>query len=147
MTEPVIMPAMEQESRLKTIVFEMQGTLDELLEKGLFALSGLLRAIDSGELGKPDKEYNIYGMTIQAQIVQDYILQAQKVIEDIVARECNDSEQQAMTNGINNKDDLEDRRQEIMSRMQKVRNPELITKILTYVRCWTDDEGGIEDER
>lgn len=131
MTEPVIRPAMEQQSRLQAVIFEMQETVDDLLEKGLFALTGLMETMDR---------------STWADIAQDYILQAQKVIEDIAARECNDSEQQAMTDEINNKDDLEDRRQEIMNRIQKIRNPELLTKILTYVKSWTDDEGGISDE-
>ena len=128
----------EQENRLQAVVFEMQETLDDLLDKGLFALTELIETIGKSTQADMSEECSLYKMTIRADITKDYILQAQKAIEDIIARE---NRSQA------DKDCIAESRQEIIQRVQTVKNPELIEKILTFVKCWMDDEGGITDER
>ena len=46
---------------------------------------------------------------------------------------------------VKNNDCLTEYMQEIIMRVQTVKNPELLMKILTFIKCWTNDEGGQTD--
>lgn len=81
---------MEQEEQRKRIVFELDSTIDDLLEKGKFVLTELMDLVDE----KPEDINDTCTfiskqrrMNMLVNIAFDYLHQAQVGIEEIVIRE------------------------------------------------------------
>lgn len=80
----------EQEKRRKKIIFELDSTIDDFLEKSKFILNELIDLVDE----KPKDANGVYAFAIDqrrmnmlANIAFDYLHQAQVGIEEIVTRE------------------------------------------------------------
>lgn len=80
----------EQEKRRKKIIFELDSTVDDLLEKSKFILNELMDLVDE----KPEDindtcafASNQRRMNMLANIAFDYLHQAQVGIGEIVTRE------------------------------------------------------------
>ena len=80
----------EQENRLKVIISELDSTIDDLLEKGKFALCELMDLVDE----KPEDindtcafASNQRRMNMLANIAFDYLYRAQNELEEMVTLE------------------------------------------------------------
>lgn len=80
----------EQEKRREKIIFELDSTIDDLLEKSKFILNELMDLVDE----KPEDindtcafASNQRRMNMLVNIAFDYLHQAQVGIEEIVTRE------------------------------------------------------------
>lgn len=81
---------LEQENRLKVIISELDSTIDDLLEKGKFALCELMDLVDE----KPEDindtcafTSNQRRMNMLANIAFDYLYRAQNELEEMVTLE------------------------------------------------------------
>lgn len=88
----------EQENRLKVIISELDSTIDDLLEKGKFALCELMDLVDE----KPEDindtcafASNQRRMNMLANIAFDYLYRAQGGLEEIVTLECRKQKEDA----------------------------------------------------
>lgn len=80
----------EQESRLKAVLYELEATVLDSLEKCNFALGNLLGlTVDEIQTKEAALEYavNYQHLTMYTNIAIDYLAQAIRTIEDIIQRE------------------------------------------------------------
>lgn len=81
---------MEQKDRLETVIYELDSTINDFLEKGLFSITQLME-LTSGE---PEDEKEVYlfaheqsRMNMFANMAFDYIYRAQNELNEIICRE------------------------------------------------------------
>ena len=129
----------EAERRLQTVVSEFDNTVDDFLQKGKFALMELMEVSAVHADDTPDERAHLNRAHMLADIAYDYLAQAQSALTCLIIRENREVDQGAPGHGF------AECRQEIIKRIQQIRNPELLRKILIYVEAWTDDEGGQAD--
>ena len=130
----------EAERRLQAVISELDDTVDNFLEKGRFVLMDLVEVSGLHVDDTPDiRTRNLNKANMLANIAYDYLAQAQSVITSLVLQEG-----KARTDRSD--PDPVERRQEIMRNIQQIKNPALLEKIQTFVKCWMKDEGGKADE-
>ncbi len=133
-------PVTGPEERLQTVISELDTTVDDFLEKGKFALMELMEAAAVHADDTPDiRTRNLNRANTLADITHDYLTQAQSVITCIVLRES-----KAWTERSD--PELAECRQEVMRNIQQIKNPALLEKIQTFVKCRMENEGGKADE-
>lgn len=81
---------MEQKDRLETVIYELDATIGDFLEKGLFSITQLME-LTSGE-PEDEKEVHLFAheqsrMNMFANMAFDYIYKAQNELKEIVTRE------------------------------------------------------------
>lgn len=81
---------MEQKDRLGTVIYELDSTIDDFLEKGKFLIRQLMEITDR-ELNGEREVYFFANeqnrMNMLANMAFDYIYQAQNELKEIVTRE------------------------------------------------------------
>lgn len=134
--KPVIGP----EERLQTVISELDTTVDDFLEKGKFALMELIEVAAVHADDTPDiRTRNLNRANTLADITHDYLTQAQSVITSIVLQESKAWAERSDP-------ELAECGQKIMRNIQQIKNPALLEKIQTFVKCRMENEGGKADE-
>ena len=130
-------PGTEAEGRLQTVISELDVTIGDLLDKADFALMELIVAVhvDNTPDDKAKKINRVNGL---ADIAYDYVARAQSALTSIILRERREQRQEPRTPAGD--------AQEIIRRIQQIKDPALLTKISDFVESWSEDEGGEADE-
>lgn len=81
---------MEQKDRLEMVIYELDSTINDFLEKGLFSITQLME-LTSGE-PEDEKEVHLFAheqsrMNMFANIAYDFVYQAQHELNEIICRE------------------------------------------------------------
>lgn len=81
---------MEQKDRLEMVIYELDATIDDFLEKGKFLIMQLMELTDRNL--EDEKEVYLFAheqsrMNMFANMAFDYIYKAQNELKEIVTRE------------------------------------------------------------
>ena len=128
-------PVTEAEERLQTVISELDITIGDLLDKADFVLMELMEVVAVHVDNTPDdKAKKINRVNGLADIAYDYVARAQSALTSLILRERREGgqEPEPTAGGA----------QEIIRRLQQIRDPKLLTKILTFIESWTEDKGG-----
>ncbi|MCI8363461.1 MAG: hypothetical protein HFG34_00680 [Eubacterium sp.] len=132
-------PGTEAEGRLQTVISELDVTIGDLLDKADFALMELMEVVAVHVDNTPDdKAKKINRVNGLADIAYDYVARAQSALTSIILRERREQRQEPRTPAGD--------AQEIIRRIQQIKDPALLTKISDFVESWSEDEGGQADE-
>lgn len=117
------------ELRLQVVIEELDITVDGLLDKANFVLMELAEGLKDSQkhIARRVMEAGTY-----ANIACDYIVQAQSTLTSII------EQRQEPPAG--------DAQEIIIGQIQNIKDSKLLTKILSFIESWTEDEGGQEDE-
>ena len=128
-------PVTEAEGRLQTVISELDVTIGDLLDKADFALMELMEGLKNSQ--KNDVR-RMARTDTYANIAYDYLAQAQSTLTSLILRERREGGQEPRTPAGD--------AQEIIRRIQQIKEPALLTKISVFVESWSEDEGGQADE-
>ena len=132
-------PGTEAEGRLQTVISELDVTIGDLLDKADFVLMELMEVVAVHVDNTPDdKAKKINRVNGLADIAYDYVVRAQSALTSIILRERREQRQEPRTPAGD--------AQEIIRRIQQIKDPALLTKISDFVESWSEDEGGQADE-
>lgn len=81
---------MEQKDKLNTVIYELDATIDDFLEKGKFLIGQLMELTEKEPEG--EREVHFFAneqsrMNMLSNMAFDYIYQAQNTLKEIVTRE------------------------------------------------------------
>lgn len=124
-------PVTEAERRLQTIISELDITISDLLDKAGFALMELVEGLRDP---RKDDVRRMVKADTYADIAYDYLTRAQSTLTSLILRERREGGQESEPTAGD--------AQEIIRRIQQIRDPKLLTKILTFIESWTEDKGG-----
>lgn len=74
----------EAEKRLQTVIYELENTISDLLNKADFALTELMEGLENDRIDTARKTVK---EEVYAGIAYDYLTQAQSGLTDIILRE------------------------------------------------------------
>lgn len=128
-------PVTETEERLQTVISELDITISDLLDRAGFALIELMEVAAVHVDDMPDdKSNNLNRVNRLADIAYDYVARAQSALTSLILRERRE--------GGKEPEPTAGDAQEIIRRIQQIKDPKLLTKILTFIESWTEDKGG-----